>query len=142
MSISNYKVIGIICAVFLLLIGTPFFVAGEAANTAAYTGEFQVMVDYSNGIYDMNEAHSDGYIGSVGLFNPMAVWNLTKNQKNFKTISSNLLIFYLPGIFLLMNKMFFHTERYISYNCVKGFLIELKILHRADGKYRDFVSCV
>lgn len=142
MSVGNYKVIGIICAVFLLLIGAPFFVAGEAPNTVAYTGEFQVVVDYSSGIYDINESHSDSCIGSVGLFNPMAVWNLTKNQKNFRIISSSLVIFYLPCIFLLMNKMFFHTERYISYNCVKGFLIELKILHRADGKYRDFVSCV
>lgn len=73
------------------------------------------------------------------LVHPVAVQSTVKNQgsQRMRLYWTYLTVFSMVGTALFwMNKSFFPMGRYSDYNHIKYFLMELRILHRADGKYR------
>lgn len=144
MSKSNHKVLCIICALFLLLIGAPFFTAETMPDTRSITDTREVgnMNVYGGHIPEQKLLFIGARMGTYGLINPVEVLTLVKNQNNYRLFYPFFIAFYLPGIFLILNKLFLPMERYTLYNYIETFLMELKIIHRADGKCRMTISSV
>lgn len=140
MSKSNYKVICFILAVFLLLVGAPFFGAQAKLMSCEVSDvlENKSVVTNSSVSAELETVFTEETADISALVNPMAAPCYVKNQNSQRLFSPYLIFFYIAiAAFALMNKSFFPMGRYISYNYVRYFLIALKVIHRADGKCRS-----
>ena len=136
----NFKVICMILAVFLLLIGAPFLSSWALDETGVVDIYINKMTWMSDDTLKeppailMDEKADAGLQGSS-----IAYMGLSKAFINHKSEAPYLLCFLLAGFGLMLMWMasrFYPWGRYSSYNYVKYFLLELRIIHRADGKCR------
>lgn len=140
---SNYKVICFILAVFLLLIGAPFFVAQTRImfHEISDVMQNQTMIreeslgQTTDAIFE-EKTDVEAFVHPMSAFCNVKVLNTQRHSSIYSAA-----FYIVAAAFALANKSFFPTGRYSSYNYIRCFLIELRIIHRSDGKCRKKFLC-
>lgn len=138
MRMKKNRVLCIMAAVFLLLIGAPFFSfqtelmvdqVDSAMENAFNTGHFDDR--------DVNLLSEGEQVVQGAVTNPLMQLSMARTQRQYAGFSMSVMIYMAFGLlFLILNEKKSFEEYYIFHDILSYYMAELKVVQRCDGKCR------